>query len=295
MKNEKNILIAFVLNLGFSIFEFIGGIITGSIAILSDAVHDVSDAVSIGLSLILERKSKKAPDEKYTYGYARYSVLASAISTIVLIVGSCIVSYKAIFRIANPTNVDYNGMIVFAIIGVAVNFLSAFFTRHGKSLNQRAVNLHMLEDVLGWLVVLVGALVMKFTEFYLVDPIMSIIVSVFVLVNASKMLFDATSLFLEKTPRNIKIDEIKSHICKIEGIVDVHHIHIWSIDGQNNYATMHIVTKTGQMVSKKQIRDELKYIKISHATIELEDECEICSEKTCQIEPVNHHAHHHHH
>jgi cobalt-zinc-cadmium efflux system protein len=136
---------------------------------------------------------------------------------------------------------------------------------------------------------------MKFTEFYLVDPIMSIIVSVFVLVNASKMLFDATSLFLEKTPRNIKIDEIKSHICKIEGIVDVHHIHIWSIDGQNNYAPMHIVTKTGQMVSKKQIRDELKYIKISHATIELEDECEICSEKTCQIEPVNHHVHHHHH
>jgi len=139
MKSEKNIFIAFILNFAFSIFEFVGGILTGSVAILSDAVHDVGDAISIGASFFLEKKSKKQPDEKYTYGYGRYSVIGSVITTLILLVGSLIVIYNAIGRIISPAEINYNGMIIFALVGVCVNFFAALFTRHGDSLNQKAV------------------------------------------------------------------------------------------------------------------------------------------------------------
>ena len=180
MKTEKNILFAFILNLAFSIFEFFGGIFTGSIAILSDAVHDIGDATSIGIAFLLEKKSKRHPDEKYTYGYARYSLLGGVITTVILLLGSTMVVYNAVKRIINPVEIHYNGMILFAIVGVLVNFVAAFLTREGDSLNQKAVNLHMLEDVLGWAVVLVGAIVMRFTDFSLLDPILSIGVALFI-------------------------------------------------------------------------------------------------------------------
>ena len=128
MKTEKNILIAFILNLSFAIFEFFGGVFTGSVAIVSDAIHDVGDATSIGISYFLEKKSKKKPDEKYTYGYLRYSVMGSVITTLILLFGSCAVIYNAVIRIFNPVEINYNGMIIFAVVGVAVNFLAAYLT-----------------------------------------------------------------------------------------------------------------------------------------------------------------------
>ncbi|MBR2499832.1 MAG: cation transporter, partial [Clostridia bacterium] len=144
MKTEKNILIAFILNLLFSVFEFVGGIITGSVAIISDAVHDTGDALSIGISYFLEKKSKKQPDKVYTYGYQRFSVMGSLITTVILLFGSIAVIYNAIVRLFNPVEINYSGMIVFAIIGVLVNFIAAYFTKEGDSLNQKAVNLHMI-------------------------------------------------------------------------------------------------------------------------------------------------------
>ena len=230
------------MNLSFSIFEFFGGIVTGSVAIISDSVHDLGDAVSIGISYFLERKSKKEPDDKYTYGYTRYSVLGSIITTFVLLFGSVAVIWNAVGKIISPTHINYNGMIIFAIIGFCVNLFAAFVTKDGDSLNQKAVNLHMLEDVTGWAVVLLGAVIMKFTSFSLIDPIISIFVSVFIFINASKNLKEVLDLFLEKTPRNIDVHELREHICNISGVLDVHHLHIWSIDGQSIYATMHIVT-----------------------------------------------------
>ena len=298
MKTEKNILIAFILNLAFSVFEFLGGIYTGSVAIISDAIHDIGDAASIGMSYFLEKKSKKQPDETYTYGYARFSVLGSIITTFILLYGSVIVIFNAVNRILDPTEINYNGMIIFAVIGVAVNFGAAFLTRNGESLNQKAVNLHMLEDVLGWAVVLVGAIVMRFTNFVLIDPIMSIGVAVFILVNAAKNLKEVTDLFLEKTPRGIDVKEIREHIAEIDGVLDVHHIHIWSMDGQANYATMHIVTDSDAHKMKDQIRAELREHGINHVTLELETSGEHCHEKYCHVEiggtSCGHHHHHHH-
>ena len=295
MKTERNIFIAFLLNLSFSIFEFFGGIITGSVAIISDAVHDIGDAASIGASYFLERKSKKQPDEIYTYGYTRYSVIGSVITTLILLVGSAAVIYNAIIRIINPTEINYNGMIIFAIVGVVVNLAAAFFTREGDSLNQKAVNLHMLEDVLGWIVVLIGAVVMRFTDIRIIDPIMSIGVALFIFINAIRNLKDAVDLFLEKAPENVDIAEIKEHISEIEGVLNVHHIHIWSMDGHNNFATMHIVTNADHHKVKDAVREELKEHGIGHATLELEAEGEHCHNEHCHIEPESHGHHHHHH
>lgn len=295
MKTEKNILIAFLLNLLFSVFEFAGGIFTGSVAIVSDAVHDIGDAASIGISYFLEKKSKKQPDETYTYGYGRLSVIGSVITTLILLIGSCFVAYNAVCRLITPRSIHYNGMILFAVVGVVVNFCAAYFTREGDSLNQKAVNLHMLEDVLGWAVVLVGAVVMRFTDFAIIDPLMSMGVAVFIFVNAVKNLKEALDLFLEKTPYNIAVREIKAHLMEIGGVLDVHHIHIWSLDGCHNYATMHVVTNGNPHAIKNAVREELREHGIGHATLELEGENEHCHEKHCHIEFHSHAGHHHHH
>ena len=295
MKTEKNIFIAFILNLLFSIFEFVGGILTGSIAIISDAIHDIGDATSIGLSYFLEKKSKQKPDEVYTYGYTRFSVMGSVITTLILLFGSCAVIYNAVLRIINPTTINYDGMIIFAIVGVVVNFLAAFFTRHGDSLNQKAVNLHMLEDVLGWIVVLIGAIVMRFTNFFILDAIMSIAVAIFILISAIKGLKEGLILFLEKAPNNISVGEIKEHILEVDGVEDVHHIHIWSMDGINNYATMHIVTNEDFHHIKEKVREELTEHGIKHATLELEKVGEHCHNIDCVVEEPSCSCHHHHH
>ena len=294
MKTEKNILIAFLLNLLFSIIEFIGGVRTNSVAIISDSIHDIGDALSIGISYFLERKSRKKPDSKYTYGYIRYSVLGSIITTIILLCGSILVIYKSIIRLFNPVEINYNGMIMFAILGVVINFLAAYFTKEGDSLNQKSVNLHMIEDVLGWCVVLVGAIIMRFTDIKIIDPILSIVVALFILIKSLKTLKEIVYLFLEKKPDYIDIEKIKEHLLQIEGVCGVHHIHIRSIDGVNNYATMHIVVDYNYKDIKHKIKEELEEYGIVHTTIEFEEKDEKCDFEECEIKRSNHLQLHHH-
>ncbi len=294
MKTEKNILFAFILNLVFSIFEFFGGIFTNSVAILSDSIHDMGDAVSIGVAFFLEKKSKKKPDNNYTYGYIRYSVLGGLVTTVILLAGSILVIYNAMGRIINPVEVNYKGMIIFAIIGVVMNFIATYLTREGDSINQKSVNLHMLEDVLGWVVVLMGAIIMNFTDIRIIDPIMSIGVALFILINTLKSLKQILDLFLEKTPQNINIGHLKNHLQEIDGVNDIHHIHIWSIDGYNNYATMHIVTKSNNIKKiKEEIRKKLAEHGICHAILETEDEA--CEDIECNPNLHIEEGHHHHH
>jgi cobalt-zinc-cadmium efflux system protein len=183
MKREKKIFVAFILNLSFCIFEFIGGSLTGSTAIISDAVHDLGDAVSIGISFLLERKGSKASDEKIK---ERYSHIGGIFTSVVLIVGSVAAALNAVHRLFNPIEPDYDGMLIFAFVGVLVNSAAAFVTHGGENINLKAVNLHMLEDVLGWVAVLAGALVMKLTGFGYIDPLMSVGVSVFIMISAVK-------------------------------------------------------------------------------------------------------------
>ncbi len=295
MKSEKKILSAFILNLSFALFEFFGGIFTGSITVISDAVHDMGDAASIGISYFLEKKSKKEPDERYTYGYSRYSVLGGFIMTVILLSGSAVMIYNAVNRIITPVRINYNGMIILSVIGVCVNFCAAIFTEHGESLNQKAVNLHMIEDVLGWGIVLVGAIVMRFTDFSLIDPLMSICVSVFIITGAVRNLKEIADLFLEKAPHGISIAEIKQSIGEIEGIIDVHHIHVRSIDGHTGVATMHIVTDSDTHKIKDAARKKMREFGIEHLTVETETGSEHCHEIQCNAEFHCESPHHHHH
>lgn len=295
MKEKKNIFIAFILNFVFSIFELIGGFITGSVAITSDAVHDFGDAASIGISYLLERVSNKNPDKKYSYGYARYSVLGGLLVILLLLISSIIVIYNSILRITNPTPVNYTSMIVFAVIGFVVNLVAAYFTHGGKSINQKAVNLHMLEDVFGWLIVLIGSIIMMFTNLYIIDPILSIIVSLFIIVNCFKNLMQILDIFLIKTPKDIDVNELTQNIKNINGVIDIHHLHIWSIDGEQNCATLHVVSDETSSKIKYDVKEVIKKHNISHITIEMENTLEKCEDSKCEINKQISHSNHNHH
>lgn len=296
MKSDRKILFAFILNAAFSIFELVGGIMTGSVAILSDSIHDFGDALSIGISYILERKSKKPATEVFTYGYARYSTLGGLLTACVLLMGSIVVITNATHRIANPVDINYNGMLIFAVIGVVVNLIAARLTHGGHSLNQRAVSLHMIEDVLGWIVVLIGAIVMRFTDFTHLDSLLSIGVAVYVICSAIKLVKDTMRVLLEQAPQNINVRCVQDHVLALSGVLDVHHMHVWSIDGLHHCATMHVVANVDHASLKQAIKEELQEHGIVHATIEFEHEDDMCPERMCPIEKdIPAHSHHDHH
>ncbi len=294
MNNKTSILVAFLLNFFFAIFELIGGFFSKSVSIMSDALHDAGDALSIGISYFLEKKSERKANDIYTYGYRRYSVLGALITTIILICGSLIVIVSSIKRLINPVRVNYNGMLILAIIGFIINFLAAYVTKDGDNVNKKAVNLHMMEDVLGWLVVLVGSLVIRLTKFYAIDSLMSLGVAIFLLVHAFKNLKEALDLFLEKTPRGYDVKKIISLVKKVSHVLEVHHVHLWSMDGESVYATMHVVS---DMKYFKEVKQEIKKLmsenNISHVTIEMEEKDDECAEKNCEVKELATHRHHH--
>ena len=295
MKTAGKILVAFILNLAFSVFEFVGGAITGSIAIISDAIHDMGDAFSIGVSFALEKLSHKKADKKYTYGYYRYSLLGSALQSAILLCGSLVVAYNAVMRFVFPRPIDYNGMMLIAVIGFLVNFVAAWFTSGEGSLNQRAINLHMLEDVLGWAIVLIGAVVMRFTDWWFLDPALSLALAVFIGIHALKNLKTVGDVFLEKTPEGIDPEEIAHHLTEIPGVESIHHLHIWSMDGYRYSATLHAVVRGEYGPAKQAIKEELEEHGISHVTVELESPHEHCEDTCCKPAAHTHHHHHHHH
>ena len=291
MKSDRSILIAFILNLAFSIIEFVGGCMTNSIAITSDAIHDMGDALSLGIAYILERLSKKKPDEKYTYGYTRYSVFGSLITTSILLTGSCFVVYKAMSRVYDRVDVDTQGVIMFALLGIIVN-IGAFYITHGdRSLNQKAVRLHMLEDLLGWVVILIIAIITRHTPYDDIDAIMAMVIAMFMVVSAIQNLRVTIELLMDRVPRHIDIDKIKQVLLEIDGVVDIHHIHLWSTDGNTNYITLHAVTDKDSAETKDNIRHILNEYDIEHITIEIESTKEQCNSQVCSVEHKHKHGH----
>ena len=294
MKTQRNIFIAFILNLLFAAGEFAGGLLTGSIAILSDALHDLGDAAAIGLAYFLERKSNQPPDSIYTYGKVRYSVLSAMITSGILLAGSVFVSFYAFKRLLTPAPVEPRGMLVFALAGICVNGCAAYFTREKDSLNQKAVNLHMLEDILGWVVVFVGSVIIYLTDMHWIDPVMSICVAAFISFHAAKNLKEAVDIFLEKAPQGIDANCLEAKLRQLEGVSDVHHIHIWTLDGQQHCATMHVVADGDRQAVKARINQALADLGISHRVLELEEPGESCCAPHCHP-PACHHGHHGHH
>lgn len=293
MKSEKRILTAFILNLLFSVIELIGGALTGSVAIISDSVHDFGDSLSIGASFILEKISKKEPDGTHPHGYLRYSLLGGFITSAILFGGSVFVIYNAIHRIINPVEINYNGMLVLSVFGAVINIAAAYFTKEGNSLNQKAVSLHMLEDTLGWIVVFAGAIIMKFTDITYIDPILSIGVAIFIFINSFKNLRFILNVFLEKTPDDTDINDLSEHLKEIDGVLGVHDLKIRSLDGYNHIASVHIVTDGNTSEIKNAVRKELAHHGIEQVTVETEHPDEPCG----QIYSVAHNktVHHHHH
>ncbi len=292
---------AFILNLTFAFIELVGGLLTNSISITSDALHDLGDSASIGIALLLENKSEKKPDGKYTYGYLRYSTVGALFTSTILVCGSLVIIYNSIVRIIHPSPVNHDGMIGLAIVGVVINGAAAIKTSHGHNVNERALSLHMLEDVLGWVTVLIGSLVIKFTGWYLIDPIMSLIITLIIIVGAFRHIKEVFEIILEKAPEGVNIDIINEEILAIPEIFDVHHIHMWTIDGNSHYITLHaVIDSTVTHDDFERVKQEIRHILVhhnfSHSTIELEFvECE---NRHC--EPIvhthdGHHHHHHHH
>lgn len=280
-KSTSNIRIAFFLNLGFTIVEIIGGLWTNSLAIISDALHDLGDSFSLGLSWVLEKYSKKKKDEKYSYGYRRYSLLAALINGLILVLGSIYVLSQAILRILNPEQPNAKGMLFFAIGGVVINGIAALRIRRGKSLNERIIALHLLDDILGWAAILIVSIIMVFKNIPVLDPILSVLITLYILYNVAVNLKKTFSIFLQAVPEGISIKEIEDRIREIGKVANTHHTHIWSIDSLNNVLTTHIVVKdnttTDEVTNiKRKVKEIIGSLNLQHSTIEVEYESEFC-------------------
>lgn len=280
-QSGKNLKIAFFLNLGFTILEFFGGIYVNSVAIMSDAVHDLGDSLSLGTAWYLDKKSHKEADDKYSFGYKRFSLLGALINSIVLIGGSIYVISEAIGRLFEPQPSDAQGMIVFAIIGVLVNGYAAWKLSSGNSLNEKTVSWHLMEDVLGWVAVLIVAIVLNFTDNQYLDPALSILITLYILYNVVLRLKETLYIFLQGVPKEIKTEKIKKDILKINNIASLHHTHIWSLEGENHVFSAHIKLKNisdfEELINiKKQVKSVLKDYHFDHYTIETELDSETC-------------------
>lgn len=277
-----DIKLAFFLNAAFTIFELIGGFYTNSLAIVSDAVHDLGDSFSLGAAWYLEKYSQRGQDTRYSYGYQRFSLLGALVTTTVLIVGSIYVISQAIPRLIHPEHSNAQGMIIFAVVGVAVNGLAALRLRGRNSMNARVVMWHFLEDVLGWVAVLIVGITLVFSDIHVLDPILSIAIVLYVLYNVLKNLKRTLAVFLQAVPEEVDLERIEQRILGIDKVRSMHHTHVWSLDGEHHVLSTHVVidanaTKDEALDIKCRIRAMTENKDIEHITIEIEFEGEDCS------------------
>ena len=286
-QNEKsNIGLAFFLNASFTVIELIGGFLTNSVAILSDAVHDLGDSISLALAWYFQKLSKKGSTKQYSYGYKRFSLLGAIINSIVLVAGSIYILLEAIPRLFSPQETNAKGMFLLAIFGIIVNGIGVLRTRKAKSINERVVSLHLLEDVLGWAAVLVGSAIMYFTGWTIIDPILSLFIACFVLSNIYKNIRQVLPILLQGTPIEIEQEHIIEKLKEIGDIANIHDLHIWSLDEEYSVLTVHaILTETLPMEKlaelKRKVRSVLKTERIQHVTIEFEMPDEKCIFENC--------------
>lgn len=278
----SNLKVAFFLNLSFTIIEFIGGIFTNSMAILADAIHDLGDTFAIGSSLFLENYAQKGRSKTYSFGYKRFSPLSALINSVILLVGSIIIVYESVPRLLNPEPVDYQGMLYLAIFGVLMNGAAVLrLKKSSDSINQRTVMLHLLEDALGWVAVLVGSIVMLLTDWALIDPLLSVGIALFILWNAFKNLRKVMRIFLQATPENVDIENIRQTLRSLDDVVDIHDTHLWTMDGQYHILSVHLVLNEDKRLNelsdlRNRVQQELKEFNIDHITVQFEVQGEKC-------------------
>ncbi len=286
--SSERIGVVFFLNFFFTIIEFIGGFLTGSTAIMADAVHDLGDTLSIGLAWFLNRLGNKHPNDEFTYGYHRFSLLGALINGMVLIAGSVWVMSEALPKLLEPEMPHAQGMFWLAILGVSVNGYAAWKISKGKTLNERILNWHLMEDVLGWVSVLVVSILLLFFDWPILDPLLSILFTLYILMNVVKTTRQTMKLFLQSSPDEQTLNDIRRRLTSLEHVKAVHHMHLWSLDGERHVLTAHLeidqaVSVSGQLALKKEVKEQLAGFSLLHTTIEFEMPDETCRD-TAAIE-----------
>jgi len=279
--SHSNLKLAFFLNLSFTVLEVIGGLYTNSVAILSDAVHDLGDSFSLGLAWYLDKKSKKSSSSQFSFGYQRFSLAGAFINALILLLGSIYLISEAIQRFQHPETSDAQGMIAFALIGIVVNGYAAFKVSKGASQNEKVISWHLMEDVLGWIAVLIAGVVLYFKEIPWLDPALSFGISIFIIWNVYKNLKGTILIFLQAVPEQVSLDEVKSKLCQLDKVASVHHMHSWSLEGEHHVFTVHVKLKPIENLAelseiKTKIQHLLKTYPFSHYTIEIELDQEKC-------------------
>lgn len=288
---------AFWLNFTFTIIEFIGGWLTNSVAIMADAVHDLGDTLSIGLAWYLSKLGKKASTEKYTYGFKRLSLMGAMINGVILVVGAVWILSEAIPRLVNPEMPVTEGMMGLAVLGILVNGLAAYKLHGGHSMNEKVLNWHLIEDAMGWVAVLIVAIVLHFVNWPILDPILSIGFTLFILINVIRYVVQTMSLFLQGVPDLATRNAISKQLLSIKHVEEIHHVHFWSLDGEQHVLTAHVVINClidneKLRALKQEVNERLTPFGLSHTTIEFELPGEPCRDDKDHLHAHSHsHAH----
>ena len=273
MKSSKNMTIAFLLNFSFAIIEFIFGLLFHSSAVLADAVHDTGDALAIGLSTLFEKISTKKEDREYTLGYKRYSLLGALLTSVILLVGSTLVIVENVPKLFAPEKVNYDGMLVLGIVAIAVNTAASRVVSQGHSHNESILSLHFLEDILGWLAVILVSLILRFTDWYFLDPLLSLVIAGFILSKALPKFWENIQIFLDHVPSDVDLSQLYQEIAALENVRAITQLNVWTTDGLEKFAMLHICLKNPNLLAETQavLRQRLLVYGIAKVTIQTDE------------------------
>lgn len=299
MKTKHAVWIAFFLNLSYAIVEFIAGGIFGSSAVLADSVHDLGDAIAIGISAFLESISNREEDSRYTLGYKRFSLLGAMVTAVILMTGSVLVILENITKIFHPQPVNDEGILWLGIIAVSINVLASLVIRKGQTKNESILSLHFLEDTLGWVAVILMAIVLRFTDWYILDPLLSLAISIFILSKAIPRFWSTLKIFLDAVPEGVAIKQVKNDLEQLDNVASINQLNLWTMDGLEKNAIVHVCLEwiEDMEASKTAIRHYLKDIGFHNITIEVDSDQDshACHKRDIHaIESPSGHDHHHH-
>ena len=273
MKSSKNMTIAFLLNFSFAIIEFIFGLLFHSSAVLADAIHDTGDALAIGLSTLFEKISTRKEDRNYTLGYKRYSLLGALLTSVILLIGSTLVIVENVPKLFAPEKVNYDGMLVLGIVAIVVNTAASRVVSHGHSHNESILSLHFLEDILGWLAVILVSLILRFTDWYFLDPLLSLVIAGFILSKALPKFWENIQIFLDHVPSDVDLSQLYQEIAALENVRAITQLNVWTTDGLEKFAMLHICLENPNLLAETQavLRQRLLAYGIAKVTIQTDE------------------------
>lgn len=274
MSSKRAVWLTFFLNLSFAIVEFIAGGIFGSSAVLADSVHDLGDAIAIGVSAFLESISNREEDSRYTLGYKRFSLLGALVTAVILMTGSGMVILENVSKLFHPQPVNEEGLLWLGIIAISVNVLASLVIRKGQTKNESILSLHFLEDTLGWLAVILMAIVLRYTDWYILDPLLSLVISFFILSKAIPRFWSTLRIFLDAVPEGVNIQKIKTDLAELDHVASINQLNLWTMDGLEKNAIVHVCLEhvKHMEVCKESIRDLLKERGFQNVTIEVDED-----------------------